>query len=119
MISLEEAYKIAKEKLDEASAIVDVYNDLGDCWIFQWADKTAPNMIYSGSHLIRVDKEKGQATWFTLGVPGEESFEILTNAEKRSLSKYIPAEELIKYKERTEEEFLAIMGFENLKESQY
>ena len=117
MIKLEEAYKIAKGRLDEGSAIVDVYNDLGDCWIFQWADKTVPNMIYSGSNLIRVDKEKGQVSCFTLGVPGETNFERLANAEKHKLSEYISAEELIKNKEYTEEEFLAIMGFENLQEA--
>jgi hypothetical protein len=89
MITVKEAYKIAKLKSGGSTAKLEVCYDAGSAWYFGFEGVYAQNGLLSPGSNLRgsVNKNDGRVVWY--GTCDSEEDELLSNAT------YIPIEEIL------------------------
>ena len=90
MITLANAIQKLQARLKDTDIqIFNICDDLGDCWIFDWRYKKAPEELTSGD-LFKIDKKSGKIEMVFMGLPKEPFFErLFSNQNKIDISQYL------------------------------
>lgn len=91
MIALRDACRIARRTLENSYNIVYPFcSDLGDFWAFsEYPRDEQERMWHTGCDVLKISKATGAAEYVYIGLPGDDFFEELMDADKVDISKYL------------------------------